>query len=73
MHHGTFAKLVEIRIIIFIIRHKNYMRVGTKPIFCFYRISQKDESSIADIIQLWQRLAAEEGLGGELSCGSKYV
>ncbi|CAM9342715.1 unnamed protein product [Ectocarpus fasciculatus] len=45
-------------------KHKNYMRVGGKPIFVFYRIDREDVEAISYVMQLWRRLARLAGLAG---------
>jgi hypothetical protein len=45
-------------------KHKNYIKKHNKPIFIFYRIEEKDITHIKNIINLWNKLAINEGFNG---------
>jgi lipopolysaccharide biosynthesis protein len=43
-------------------RHKNYIRIKKRPVFLFYRIEPEDAKTIRELMQLWQKLARNEGI-----------
>lgn len=45
-------------------KNKNYIKMGNKPIFIFYRIEEDDVNDIRKIIILWNELAKKEGFDG---------
>lgn len=45
-------------------KHRNYMTLEEKPIFCFYRVDREDIPQIAGIIKTWNEMALAEGLKG---------
>ena len=45
-------------------KHDNYIKITNKPVFIFYRIEEKDIEQINSIIELWNKMALENGFNG---------
>ena len=60
-HEGNISHFLYL---IDFFKHPNYIKKFNKPIFIFYRIEKENIDDIKNIINLWNKLAIENGFDG---------